>query len=180
MTEHIKVEESFVEAIIDGAGWKQLHLDVLTEGKKKGDKSEDKPEDKADFETGARKGDKSDEKPGDKPDFTTDARKGDKSKTKPGKKDFESDDDEMKESVEVHECPLCESVLEEELTDEQIYEHVAQITKALNTLEEGGDDDGDVEPTPEDLDAIENESTKTKKESVMKKVKELKKAATGK
>ena len=144
MTEHIKVEESYVDALVKNAAWDVAHLEVLTEGDKKGDKSKDKPEDKADYETGARKGDKSDEKPGDKPDFTTDARKGDKSKTKPGKKDFEDDDkDEMKEGVEVHECPLCESTLEEELSDEKIYEHVAQIQAALKTLEEESDEDVD-------------------------------------
>jgi hypothetical protein len=94
----------------------------------------------------------------------------------------------MKEAVEEHVCPLCESVLEEELTDEQCLEHVAQIQNALQSIEEGGDDDDDdrdVEPTDADLDAIEKnpvkvEKKKSKKESkVMKKVKELKAAAKG-
>lgn len=57
------------------------------------------------------------------------------------------------ESVEeTHECPLCESVLEEALTDEQIMEHVASIQEALNTIEESGK-----EPTDAELDAIEAE-----------------------
>ena len=56
------------------------------------------------------------------------------------------------ESVEVHECPLCESILEEELTDEQIMEHVASIQDALTTIEEAGK-----EPTDAELDAIEAE-----------------------
>jgi|TARA_R110002074_G_scaffold375946_1_gene552729 hypothetical protein len=211
MSEHIKVEESYVKALIENAAW---DLDLpefgseIVEGDKKGDKSKDKPGDKGDFETGARKGDKG--KKGDKPDFTTDARKGDKgkgkdkddkpdfttdqrkgdkSKTHPGRKDFEDEDkdetpEEMaEEGIEAHTCPLCESTLDEELSDEKVLEHVAQIQAALTTLEEGGDDDGDVEPTNADLDAIENENEnkKTKKESkVMKKVKELKAAAKGK
>ena len=155
MSEYIKVEESYVDALIKNAAWDAAHIEVLTEGDKKGDKSKDKPEDKADFETGARKGDKSNQKSkkGDKPDFTTDQRKGDKSKTHPGRKDFEGDDDdEMKESAEVHEFPL-------------------------QTLEEESDEDEVDEESDED--EVE-EKKASKKESVMKKVKELKKAAKGK
>ena len=182
MTDHLRVDESFVEALVQNAAWDAARVS-LTEGDKKGDKSKDKPEDKPDFTTGARKGDKSNQKSkkGDKPDFTTDQRKGDKSKTHAGK-DFEDDDkDEMKESVEEHVCPLCESHLDEALTDDQIAEHVGQIQDALMSLEEAGDgDEDDVEPTDDDLDAIENESKKSKKEAVMSKVKELKKSAAGK
>ena len=94
MTDHIKVEESYVEALINQGAWGVAHL-PLVEGEKKGDKSKDKPEDKPDFTTDARKGDKGKgEDEDDKPDFTTDARKGDKSKTKKGKKDYEDDDDD--------------------------------------------------------------------------------------
>jgi hypothetical protein len=203
MTDHIKVDASFIQAIVENAAWATSRFSI-TEGDKKGDKSKDKPEDKPDFTTDARKGDKSDDKPedkpdfetgarkgdksndkkkkGDKPDFTTDQRKGDKSKTHAGK-DFEG-----KESVEEHTCPLCESHLDEALTDEQISEHVGQIQDALLSLEEGG------EPSDDDLDAIEAEpdapsndddmdekkKKKSKKEAVMTKVKELKKAASGK
>jgi hypothetical protein len=197
MTDHIRVDESFIDALVQNAAWDAARVS-LTEGDKKGDKSKDKPEDKGDYETGARKGDKSNQKDkagdkgdfetgarkgdksnqkdkeGDKPDFTTDMRKGDKSKTHPGKKDFEG-----KESVEEHVCPLCESVLEEALTDDQIAEHVGQIQDALLSLEEESDED-DVEPTDADLDAIEKEKANEKKEAVMSKVKELKKSAAGK
>tara|TARA_R110002051_G_scaffold71943_8_gene130088 strand:- start:378 stop:1085 length:708 start_codon:yes stop_codon:yes gene_type:complete len=219
MTDYIKVEESYVAALIENAAWGKARIDVLTEGDKKGDKSKDKPGDKPDFTTGARKGDKG-KKKGDKPDFTTGARKGDEDEKGTGT-DFEREDevntkgpdtdpndksdavkklaqqgqadaeagndtDEMKEkkskksrkeSTQEHTCPLCESTLEEELSDAQIYEHIAQIQAALSTIEEGGDDDDDVEPTDADLDKIENENKKSK---VMNKVKELKKAARGK
>ena len=177
MTDHLRVDESFIDALVKNAAWDAARVS-LTEGEKKGDKSKDKPEDKPDFTTGARKGDKSNQKSkkGDKPDFTTDQRKGDKSKTHAGK-DFEDDDaDEMKEGVEEHICPLCESHLEEALTDDQISEHVGQIQDALLSLEEAADED-DVEPTDADLDAIEKEKANEKKEAVMSKVKELKKSA---
>ena len=149
MTTHIKVEEAYVESLMQNAAWDaaRVSLGEMREGKK-GDKSKDKPEYKP------------------------------------------THNDEMKEAVEEHVCPLCESVLEEELTDEQCLEHVAQIQNALQSIEEGGDDDDDdddrdVEPTDADLDAIEKdpvkvEKKKSKKESkVMKKVKELKAAAKG-
>ena len=237
MTEYIKVEESYVAALIKNAAWDKAHIDVLTEGDKKGDKSKDEPEDKADFTTDARKGDKGKGKDkGDKPDFTTGARKGDEDEEGTGT-DFEREDevnikgpdtdpddksravkklaqqgqadaeagkadddtDEMKEkkskksrkeSTQEHTCPLCESTLEEELSDAKIYEHVAQIQAALLSIEEGENGDGpaseepDQEPTEDDLgppDADEaKKKKKSKREAVMKKVKELKKAAKGK
>ena len=108
MTSHINVDPAYIQSLLENAEWDKARVN-LSEGEKKGDKSKDKPEDKPDYTTDARKGDKGKGKDkDDKPDFTTDARKGDKSKTKPGKKDFE----EMKEEVEEHVCPLCESVLE--------------------------------------------------------------------
>jgi hypothetical protein len=148
MTTHIKVEEAYVESLMQNAAWDAARVSL---GEKRGDKKGDE---------GAGK-DKD-----DKPDYTTDARKGDKSKTGKGK-DFE-DNDEMKEAVEEHVCPLCESVLEKELTDEQCLEHVAQIKNALETLEEEDEDETPVEKEEE-----------AKESPVMKKVKELKAAAKG-
>ena len=201
MSDHIKVEESYVEALINNAAWDAARVSLVEkkdDGESKGDKGKDKKDpkakdytdggdrkgdegagkkkgDKPDFTTGARKGDKGAGKDkDDKPDFTTDQRKGDKSKTHPGKKDFE-------ESVEEHVCPLCESTLEEALTDDQIMEHVAQIQAAIQSIEEGGDEDDrpasehdDVEPTPDDLDKIE---ASKKRKKVEAKVKELKASA---
>ena len=173
MTDHLNVDQGFINAIVENAAWDAARVS-LVENDKQGDKSKDKPD--------------------DKPDFTTTARKGDKSKTKPGKKDFEDEDDsdEMKESVGEHVCPLCESTLDEALSDEKISEHVGQIQDALLAIEEGGDG-----PSDDDLDAIEAEpdapsndddmdekkkkkKKSAKKEAVMTKVKELKKAAAGK
>ena len=144
MTTHIKVEEAYIESLMQNAAWDAARVFL---GEKRGDKKGDE---------GAGK-DKD-----DKPDYTTDARKGDKSKTHKGK------DDEMKEAVEEHVCPLCESVLEKELTDEQCLEHVAQIKNALETLEEEDEDETPVEKEEE-----------AKESPVMKKVKELKAAAKG-
>jgi hypothetical protein len=223
MTDHIKVDESFVASILENASWDAAHLTLSEKkdsGAKKGDEGagkdkEDKPDyttdarkgdegkgkdkdDKGDYTTDARKGDEGKgKKKKDKPDFTTDARKGDKSKTHAGK-DFEGD--EMKESVEEHTCPLCESVLEEALTDEQIQEHVAQITNALETIEEEDealDEDADAAPKTSEKDAkspaespgyksrdqqsVEyHEREAKRRETAMAKVKELKATAGGK
>ena len=169
MTDHIKVEDSYVDAILESAAWDAARVNLAEKkdsGAKKGDEGAGKDKkDKPDYTTDARKGDKGKGKDkDDKPDFTTDARKGDKSKTHAGK-DFEGD--EMKEAVEEHICPLCESVIEEALTDEQIQEHVAQITNALETIEE----------EDEDLDEDVSEEEETKESKVMEKVEQLKKDA---
>lgn len=176
MSDNLKVEESFVEALLEQAAWAAARIE-LSEGKtaKKEattragtpgnstadlDLSDDEPEeDEEDEDSVGRMGNHDEMK---------------EKKVKEKKK--------VKEATEEHTCPLCESILEEELSDEQIMEHVAQIQSAMATIEEGGDEDDeyDVEPTDDDLDAIENEGKKTKKESVMKKVKELKKSAAGK
>ena len=127
MTTHIKVEEAYVESLMQNAAWDAARVSLgEMRGGKKGDKSKDKPEDKP------------------------------------------THNDEMKEAVEEHVCPLCESVLEKELTDEQCLEHVAQIKNALETLEEEDEDETPVEKEEE-----------AKESPVMKKVKELKAAAKG-
>lgn len=170
MTDYIKVEESYVEALLENAAWSAARITLDEAGKKKkGQSKGDKPkgkaardDDKPDFTTGARQGDKSDVDPEDKPDFTTGQRKGDKSKTHKGK-DFAG---EMKEEVEEHVCPLCESTLEEALTDEQIQEHVLQIQSALQSIEE--------EDETEEEEVQERSSRKSKVEA---KVKELKAAS---
>ena len=175
MTTHIKVEEAYVEALMQNAAWDAARVSLGEKrGDKKGDEGAGKDKgDKPDYTTDARKGDKGKGKDkDDKPDYTTDARKGDKSKTHKGK-DFE-DNDEMKEAVDEHVCPLCESTLEEALTDEQIQEHVAQITQALETIEE----EDDAEISEDDETPVEKEE-EAKESSVMKKVKELKAAAKG-
>jgi len=193
MSDHIKVEESFVEALINNAAWDAARVSLVEkkdDGESKGDKGKDKkdPEAKDYTDGGDRKGDKgAGKKKGDKPDFTTGARKGDKSKTHKGK-DFE---DEVKEEVEEHVCPLCESTLEEALTDDQIKEHVAQIQAALSTIEEDEEleeDNGDG-PSDKDLEDIEAEdnppsntddihaSKKSRRKKVEAKVKELKASA---
>jgi len=164
MSEYINVEESYVKTLLENAAWDAASVDLHERGSKKGDE-------------GAGKDKK------DKPDFTTDARKGDKSKTKKGKKDFEGDDFEGCESVEAHTCPLCESELEEALTDEQIQEHVYHIQAALECIEEEEDIDEDgavtvgagVMKTGEDDE--DSGAPKSRKDKVTAKVKALKAAA---
>ena len=129
MTTHIKVEEAYVESLMQNAAWDAARVSLgEMRGGKKGDKSKDKP----------------------------------------------THNDEMKEAVEEHVCPLCESVLEEELTDEQCLEHVAQIKQALETIEE----EDDAEISEDDETPVEKEE-EAKESSVLKKVKELKAAAKG-
>tara|TARA_R110002110_G_scaffold353993_1_gene563850 strand:- start:332 stop:1066 length:735 start_codon:yes stop_codon:yes gene_type:complete len=118
MSDYIKVEDSFVEALLEQAAWDVARVGISEKKDKKGKKGD--------------KGAGKDKK--DKPDFTTDDREGDKSTTHAG------DDFEGCESVEAHTCPLCESPLEEELTDEKVYEHIAQIRYALQSIEEEDED----------------------------------------
>tara|TARA_R110002020_G_scaffold281534_5_gene497273 strand:- start:42361 stop:42894 length:534 start_codon:yes stop_codon:yes gene_type:complete len=176
MSEHIHVNEDFVNSLVSNAAWDAARV-PLQEGDKKGDKSKDKPEDKPDFTTDARKGDKGKGKDkDDKPDFTTDMRKGDKSKTKPGKKDFEDDKkkdkDEMKEGVEEHVCPLCESHLDEALSDEAIFEHVSEIQEALQDLEEAAA----AAPKEDDEDDLEEEAPR--RANLLKKIAAMKDSAS--
>ena len=152
MTDHIKVETSFVKSLLEGAAWGSAGV-TLAEKKSTPKEMKEADDEEEDLDPSGTK------------------------------KELD-----QKESVEVHECPLCESVLDEELSDEAIFEHVAQIQEALKTLEEkkevseDDDDDGDKEPTEDDLKAIEkeDESKSSKKEAVMSKVKELKASAKGK
>jgi hypothetical protein len=148
MSEHIKIEESYVNALIADAAWDTARVPLVERGGKKGDKPSKEDE-------------------GDAPDFTTDARKGDKSKTKKGKKDFEGE--EMKEAVEVHECPLCESVLEEELSDDVIFEHVSQIQTALQALEEASDEE------EEEVEEDTSDAPVSKRDKMLSKIQTMKK-----
>jgi len=170
MSEHIKVEESYVDALINNAAWgaAKVKLDeaALSPAQKQLDKDGDGKIEGEDLAKLRKKKDKK----ADKPEAP----------------------EKQEESVEEHTCPLCESVLEEELSDERIYEHVNDILEAVQTLEEAADaDDDKVEEEEEeeveeaamgdddDTDemAMNASKKKMKTEKVMKKVKELKAAA---
>ena len=167
MTDHIKVETSFVKSLLEGAAWEKAGL-TLVEKKAATKEMKEADDEEEDLDPSGTK------------------------------KELD-----QKESVEVHECPLCESVLDEELSDEAIFEHVAQIQEALKTLEEGtnrpgtpggstadldlSDDEYDENDEEEDEDSVgrmgnhdEAKKKKGKKEVVMKKVKALKASAKGK
>ena len=155
MSQHIIVEENYVESLLENAAWDAARV-PLSEKKDSGQKKDDKPKGKA-------------KKDDDKPDFTTGARKGDKSDTHPGK-DFEDDEDGEKcEAVAEAVCPLCESVLEEDLSDEAVWEHISKVKNALSMNEDEYKDDEESDKQ------IETEGTS----KVAQKVKELKKKTTG-
>jgi len=157
MNDNIKVEESFIASLVKNAAWDAARVSLVEKkdsGEKKGDE-------------GAGK------KKKDKPDFTTDARKGDKSKTDPGEEDYEKASkgcptDEMYEEVDEHMCPLCESVLDEALTDDQVVEHISKIQDALMSIEE--EDEG--------LDEEYEEDEDTSRQRTMDKVESLKNQAS--
>jgi hypothetical protein len=193
MSDYIKVEESYVDALIQNAAWgaAKVKLDeALSAGQKKLDTDKDgkiEGEDLAKLRKGKAKKEAMDPK-----EKVKEAAKAKMKKEAMDKDDMDEEEDEkdMKESVEAHTCPLCESVLEEELSDEQIFEHVNDILEAVQTLEEAKDEeDMDEEEEEEveeamDPDADEdpdemamNASRKKKTDEVMKKVKELKKSA---
>ena len=196
MTEHIKVDESFIEGIVKQAAWDSLYDNDLS----KEEETELTEETVEEVEEANKKL---------PPPVKVKVKTDDSPEGKKKQADADYDHERMlkmkqsAESVEVHECPLCESILEEELTDEQIMEHVASIQDALTAIEEAGkeptdaelkdidaeeptddyDDDDDLEETAEEdakkgLLGKEQEKDKySKKESVMLKVKELKRVA---
>lgn len=193
MSDYIKVEESYVDALIQNAAWgaAKVKLDeALSAGQKKLDTDKDgkiEGEDLAKLRKGGSK----------KEAAKARVKEAAKAKMKkeamdPKEKDMDEEEDEeqMDESVQAHTCPLCESTLEEEISDERIFEHVNDILEAVQTLEEAKDEeDVDEEEEEEveeamDPDADEdpdemamNASRKKKTDEVMKKVKELKKSA---
>ena len=52
-----------------------------------------------------------------------------------------SDEQQVAEGVEAHVCPLCESQLEEAISDEQLAEHVDFMVGIINEMEDISDDD---------------------------------------
>lgn len=50
-------------------------------------------------------------------------------------------EEQLEEAVEAHVCPLCESQLEEAISDEQLAEHVDFMVGIINEMEDISDDD---------------------------------------
>ena len=82
---------------------------------------------------------------------------GDKDKKKKEeKKEEKKKEMDGKESTELHQCPLCESELDEALTVERIQEHIEQILETINEaeefegedLDEAEEEDGNEEDKP--------------------------------
>ena len=177
MSDYIKVEDSFVEALIEQAAWDAVHVDVSEKkdsGQKKGDESKTKKgkkdfdgeEDKNTMFSGGKGKGKGVRKVPKKGAKVTQGGNVDKdgknipSSERDDLEDFRDDDRAThgvnaprKESTEEHSCPLCESPLEEALTDEKVYEHIAQIRDALQSIEEEDEDLDEVNTKGPDVDA---------------------------
>ena len=136
---NIKVDESYVDALVKNAAWDtaKVKLDeALTPGQKKLDKDGDG---KIEGEDLAKLRKKKDEK----------KKKIDAMAT-------------QQEEVEGHTCPLCEQSLEEELSDERIYEHINDIMETLESLEEAAMADDDDEGDDADKMAMKEKNKKVK------------------
>ena len=53
----------------------------------------------------------------------------------------DSQEEQIEEAVEAHVCPLCESQLEEAISDEKLAEHVDFMVGIINEMEDISDDD---------------------------------------
>ena len=141
---NIKVDESYVDALVKNAAWDtaKVKLDeALSPAQKQLDKDGDG---KIEGEDLAKLRKKKDEK----------------------KKKIDAM--AMKEEAEGHTCPLCEQSLEEELSDERIYEHINDIMETLESLEEAAMADDD-----DDADEMAMKEKKKVKEMAMKKKKDM-------
>tara|TARA_Y100000034_G_scaffold89685_1_gene107959 strand:- start:488 stop:904 length:417 start_codon:yes stop_codon:yes gene_type:complete len=97
--------------------------------------------------------------------------------TKIEKKLEEASDDSADDSTEdsepqAHTCPLCESTLEEDLSDDRILEHlesmmavVNQVSEDLEVLSEEEDEDEDSEEASDDEDSSDLEGVLAKLDS---------------
>jgi DNA repair exonuclease SbcCD ATPase subunit len=54
---------------------------------------------------------------------------------------FQEGEEQIEEAVEAHVCPLCESQLEEAITDEQLAEHVDFMVGVISEMEDITDED---------------------------------------
>jgi DNA repair exonuclease SbcCD ATPase subunit len=55
----------------------------------------------------------------------------------------QADEEQIEEAVEAHVCPLCESQLEEAISDEQLAEHVDFMVSVISEMEDITDEDLD-------------------------------------
>lgn len=67
-----------------------------------------------------------------------------------------ADEEQIEEAVEAHVCPLCESQLEEAISDEQLAEHVDFMVSVISEMED---------ITDEDLDELAEEITSDESEA---------------
>ena len=78
-------------------------------------------------------------------------------------------------TIEEHTCPLCESTLEEELSDEALLEHLEKISNLLSedSVEEDVEEDVDEDESLEEDEDVEIELS-TREAQLLQKIKELK------
>ena len=90
---------------------------------------------------------------------TEDALEEGKKKKKSGKQDAGEPGDTATEST-IHSCPLCESELDEDLSDETLVEHalsMAELFESFSITEEDEEDEDEYEDEDEDEDEEEDE-----------------------
>lgn len=58
-----------------------------------------------------------------------------------GQEEVPADEEQIEEAVEAHVCPLCESQLEEAISDERLAEHVDFMVGIINEMEDISDED---------------------------------------
>jgi hypothetical protein len=87
-------------------------------------------------------------------------------------------EEQIEEAVEAHVCPLCESQLEEAISDEQLAEHVDFMVGIINEMEDISDDD--LTELAEELVSDEGEEEQEDLEEAKKKPAFLEKLMKGK
>tara|TARA_R100001443_G_scaffold82171_2_gene89162 strand:- start:250 stop:609 length:360 start_codon:yes stop_codon:yes gene_type:complete len=93
-------------------------------------------------------------------DSLTEATKAKKKQEEHDKDDKQQEQQQMGEATDLHECPLCESQLDNPLSVEQIQEHIEFILETINEAEEfEGEELSEAEEEEEEEDEDEEEET---------------------
>jgi len=92
-------------------------------------------------------------------DSLTEATKAKKKEEEHDDEDKQQEQQQMGEATDLHECPLCESQLENPLSVEQIQEHIEFILETINEAEEfEGEELSEAEEEDEDEDEEEEDN----------------------
>ncbi len=133
--EHMNVPDELVKALLEGAAWDSAGVKVLTEKKEEVSEEASVPGDVGSMDT----------KPSPAGTGEDDQSGTEIVTGKDGKKSKKGDKAMHKESVDVEdddlECPLCESQLDEPLSEEKMEEHINMIQEILNEVNEESEED---------------------------------------